>query len=464
MTSENIKKYEKPDISKIETRLAGKVGFVSPEFSQKIREDIDGVSIDELVEKYGSPLFVVSEKNIREKYEKAKTEFDKRYPKFTFAWSYKTNYLKSICALFHDLGSLAEVVSEFEYKKARNLGVPGDQIIFNGPYKPSEALSVAAQEGAMIHIDNFDEISDLEKVSKKLDMIIPVAIRVNMDTGVYPRWSRFGFNYDNSQALDALKRIKAGGRLVVRGLHTHVGTFILEPKAYGRAVDKLMYLAKSVKQIFGEPIEYIDLGGGFASRSRLKGIYQPPEVTIPTVDAYAEEICSSLIRNLDSSDQSTWPKLYLESGRHLIDEAGYLITSVLSARNLVSGQRGYVMDAGVNLLYTSTWYNYRVETDRPGRGNFESSTLLGPLCMNIDVIEETAMLPRLDKGTRVILSPVGAYNMTQSMQFIHCRPATVLIRESGEVQIIRRKETFEDIEIRETLPEDLAQAVKRRFE
>jgi diaminopimelate decarboxylase len=313
----------------------------------------------------------------------------------------------------------------------------------------------------MIHIDNFDEIADLEKVSKKLEKIIPVAIRVNMETGVYPSWSRFGFNFDNGQALDAIKRIRAGGRLVVNGLHTHIGTFILEPKAYSRAVEKLMVLAGHVKTIFGKPIEYIDLGGGFASMSRLKGIYQPPEVTVPSIESYAEAICGALLRNLN---EEPYPKLYLESGRHLIDEAGYLITSVLSARNLANGQRGYVMDAGVNLLYTSTWYNYNVESETTGSGNFESSTLLGPLCMNIDVLEEVVMLPRLDKGTRLILSPVGAYNMTQSMQFIHTRPATVLIRESGKVDVIRRKESFSDMEIRENIPQDLQQAVNKKFE
>lgn len=454
------KKYEKPVISKIETRLAGKSGMVSPEFSQKIRDSIEGIPVARLVEEFGSPLYVISEKKLREKYRKAHDEFSKRYPNFQFAWSYKTNYLKAVCAVFHDLGSLAEVVSSFEYEKARNLGVPGRNIIFNGPYKSCEALERAAQEDAMIHIDNFDEISDLEKVSRKLDKIIPVAIRVNMDTGVYPRWSRFGFNFDNGQALDAVKRIKAGKRLVVRGLHTHIGTFILDPKAYGRAVEKLMFLAGQVKDIFAMPIEYLDLGGGFASMSHLKGIYQPPEVVVPPVEAYAEAICGALLRNLQ---QEPYPRLYLESGRHLVDDAGYLITSILSARNLVNGQRGYVVDAGVNLLYTSSWYNFKVEADAAGTGNFESSALLGPLCMNIDVIEEVVMLPRLDRGTRLILSPVGAYNMTQSMQFIHTRPATVMIRESGEVNLIRRKETFADMEIRESIPEDLDQAVKRRF-
>ncbi|PKK89072.1 MAG: diaminopimelate decarboxylase [Candidatus Wallbacteria bacterium HGW-Wallbacteria-1] len=450
--SNTHKAYEKPNISRIETKLAGKAGMTSPEFSQKIRTEIDGVSIDELISRFGSPLFVISEKDIRDRYKLAYEAFSERYPRFRFAWSYKTNYLKSVCALFHNLGSLAEVVSSFEYDKARNLGVPGHGIIFNGPYKPMEVLEKAALEDAMIHIDSFDEINDLEKVSRKLDKELSVAIRVNMDTGIYPHWSRFGFNLDNGQALDALKRIRAGKRLRVVGLHTHIGTFILDPGAYGRAVDKLMVLAAEIRKYWDEPLRYIDLGGGFPSLNRLKGIYQPPEVVIPPVEAYADAICGAMLRNIS---EEPYPELILETGRFLIDQAGSLITSVVSARNLVNGQRGYVLDAGVNLLYTSTWYNFNVETDRRGKGIFEPSALLGPLCMNIDVVEESIMLPRLEKGTRVILSPVGAYNITQSMQFIHCRPATVMIRTSGATDLIRRRETLEDMEAREALPEDL---------
>lgn len=447
------KPYEKPNITKIQTRLAGKAGLPSPEFSQKIRESIDGVDIGQLVEKWGSPLFVISERTIRERYEAAKEAFTLRYPRSRFAWSYKTNYLKAVCALFHDMGSLAEVVSSFEYDKARKLGVPGHGIIFNGPYKPFEALEKAASEGAMIHVDCFDEIHELEKVSRKLDRVLPIGVRINMDTGIYPRWSRFGFNLENGQAGDAIRRINAGKRLEVVGLHTHIGTFILDPGAYGRAVGKLMAFAEEVRKIWGKPIRYVDLGGGFASMNSLKGVYQPPEVVIPSIEAYADAICGALF---SSVREEPYPELILETGRHLIDEAGFLVSTVLSARNLVNGQRGYVMDAGVNLLYTSTWYNFRVETDRKGQGIFEPSALLGPLCMNIDVIEESLMLPRLQPGTRVILSPVGAYNLTQSMQFIHCRPATVMVRKNGTVDLVSRRETLEDIETRESLPEDLA--------
>ncbi|HEC85569.1 MAG TPA: diaminopimelate decarboxylase, partial [Thioploca sp.] len=115
----------------------------------------------------------------------------------------------------------------------------------------------------------------------------------------------------------------------------------------------------------------------------------------------------------------------------------------------------YVLDAGVNLLFTATWYKYTIETDREVQGIGEPALLNGPLCMNIDVVDEGTLLPPLKRGTRLILSPVGAYNVTQWMQFIEYRPAVVLVAETGEAELIREQEDLSDILRRERLPERL---------
>ena len=97
---------------------------------------IDGVPVKELIKQYGSPLFVLSEKTMRNTLKNAKQAFTTRYPKVQFAWSYKTNYLDAVCSrVFHQEGSWAEVVSGFEYQKAIENKVPGNKIIFNGPDK-----------------------------------------------------------------------------------------------------------------------------------------------------------------------------------------------------------------------------------------------------------------------------------------------------------------------------------------
>ena len=128
--------YEPPVITKLQTGLMNKFGR-SVGSARKVRRAIDGVAIDDLVARYGSPLYVFSEQKLRKLYRECYDAFSRRYPHVTLAWSYKTNYLDAICAIMHQEGALAEVVSEMEYAKARALGISGEQIIFNGPYKPA---------------------------------------------------------------------------------------------------------------------------------------------------------------------------------------------------------------------------------------------------------------------------------------------------------------------------------------
>ncbi len=436
--------YEKPTINKIDFAMASKYG--SPLKTQKIRQHIDGVNLDTLTEQFGSPLFVFSQQTIEEKYHALNTAFTSRYPDVQFSWSYKTNYLNAICKIYHDLGSIAEVVSEFEYQKARALGVEGKDIIFNGPYKPKEDLKIAVQEGAKIHVDNLFELGDLEEIADELGIRIPVAIRINMDTGVYPQWSRFGFNFENGEAFDAIERMYDKGKVYLVGIHSHIGTFMLDANAYRVATMKIMQLKTQVESAFNAQIDYIDLGGGFASKSNLKGVYQSAEVIVPTVDDYAEAITGA-IYEFNTSD--TLPKLYLETGRHLIDEAGYLLTSVQGWKRFPDGKKGYVLDAGVNLLYTSTWYNFNIELDKRYEGENEPSMLNGPLCMNIDIIEENLMLPALDRGSILSISPVGAYNYTQAMQFIRYKPAVVLIDTKGKPRLIKEVDDLATINYKE---------------
>ncbi len=447
-------KYDKPIILKVQTGMMNKFGS-SPHYARRVRTDIDGVPIDDLVAAYGSPLFVFSETILRLQYRDIHRAFSSSYPYVTFGWSYKTNYLPAICAILHQEGAIAEVVSEMEYHKARRLGVFGPNIIFNGPHKSLDALRRAVLDRALINVDHFDELYDLEKAADELGKPVPVGLRLNMDTGIYPQWSRFGFNLESGQAMDAVRRMARTGKLILNGLHCHIGTYILEPEAYAREIEKMIQFGYEVEDTFGFKIEYLDIGGGLPSRSKLKGTYHAPDLVVPSVDEYAEKIAAALYQNLRPGD---FPRLLIESGRAIVDEAGYLITSIVASKRLPDGRKAYVADAGVNLLFTSFWYRFNLEIDRVTQGMGEPSVIYGPMCMNIDVIDEGSLLPPLERGTRLIVSPVGAYNVTQWLQFIEYRPNVVLIGGDGSVDVIREAEDLSDIERRERVPERLQSA------
>ncbi|MGD9931012.1 MAG: alanine racemase [Mangrovibacterium sp.] len=442
-------KYEKPIISKITAGVPNKFGLPA---KQKVISEIDSIPVPKLMEEYGSPLFVFSEKTIRDTYAEARRAFETRYPRVQFAWSYKTNYLDSICEIFKEEGSWAEVVSGFEFEKALSLGVSGSQILFNGPEKSADDLALAVNHKACIHIDHFDELYLLMEITRKLDKTARVAIRVNMDAGIYPMWDRFGFNYENGEAWNAINRIMLAENLELIGLHTHLGTYIMTPSAYAIAASKLANLFMATQRKFNHWLKYIDLGGGFASKNTLKGAYMPGAETCPSFDDYADAITNALISS--EIPHGNLPTLFLETGRALIDDAGFLLTTVIANKRSSNGRRNMVIDAGVNLLFTSFWYNLNIYTSKPASEYLEESTIYGPLCMNIDVIREAINFPHVKTGDQLVIERVGAYNITQWMQFITYRPNVILIDLNGKPHIIRKKENLETLKHAEVKPKN----------
>jgi diaminopimelate decarboxylase len=445
-------KYERPLLKKMNAGLMNKFG-TRTEF-QPVKH-IDGVPVTRLIDQFGSPLFVLSEKQIRRNYQSAARSFKTRYPKVQFAWSYKTNYLNAVCNIFHQEGSWAEVVSGFEYRKALGNGVAGNHIIFNGPDKHRDEIILAIENDSLIHIDHFDELYALIEICDELNKKPRVAIRVNMDTGVYPVWDRFGFNYENGQAWNAISKIVGSGKMQLVGLHCHIGTFMLSTSAYTIAASKLCELAMRCKNLLYNPIQYLDLGGGFPSTNTLKGAYLPGVDTVPSVDDFAEAITTTILGYGFKQDEL--PLLILESGRVLIDDAGYLLGSVIANKRLSDGRRATIMNFGINILFTSFWYEHKISPAQDFNEHTEDMVLYGPLCMNIDVVRDSINLPLLNPGDHVVVHKVGAYNMTQWMQFISMRPSVVLIDENQQVHEIRQAEKLEYLEQLEKVPAHLQQ-------
>ncbi|HEY5374813.1 MAG TPA: hypothetical protein VIK01_14115 [Polyangiaceae bacterium] len=438
-------RYERPAIIKNPVGGMNKIGRRA---NLAARGEVDGVAIEQLCSEYGSPLFVFSERKIRAKIREAKEVFARRYPGTTFCWSYKTNYLDAICAIFHQEGSMAEVVSGMEYDKARRLGVPGDRIVFNGPAKTEEELTRAVRERAIVHADHLEEIYLLERIAEQTGITPVVGLRVGLDAGILPRWDRFGLDLDSGQAMQAARRIVCGRKLKLGGLHSHVGTFVLDPAPYGVAAGKLVGFGQELERSLGVRPTHLGLGGGFASSNTLANQYHSGALA-PSFADYADEISKALIAG--GGSQPMLP-LLMESGRALIDDAGTLLTTVVASKRLANGKRAIVIDAGTNLLFTAWWYRLNVAPTRAVDAFVEDTTIFGPLCMNIDCVRETIALPDLREGERLSIHPVGAYTFTQSMQFIRLRPACVLIGEDGRVDLIRRAEELDDLTRPELLP------------
>jgi diaminopimelate decarboxylase len=306
---------------------------------------------------------------------------------------------------------------------------------------------------AVVHLDNFDELRALSAVAAGRPQPVRVAVRVNLDANLPQRWDRFGFNLEAGQAWQAVQQVAAASGLALVGLHCHLGTFVLEPAAYGMAAAKLAALAQRATQELHQTIAYLDLGGGFPSLNTLKGSYLPGPDLVPDLDEYAAAVAEALLGAGFAPE--ALPLLVLEAGRALVDEAGYLLGTVLATKHLPDGRRATVVDFGVNLLFTAYWYDHLVSPVRADAGRPEPTVLYGPLCMNIDVVRETVQLPPLGPGDQLVVHRVGAYNMSQWQQFITLRPNVVLLDLQGTPHIIREAETLEYLQQPERVPEHL---------
>ncbi|MEC7501733.1 MAG: diaminopimelate decarboxylase [Planctomycetota bacterium] len=415
---------------------------------------IAGSDVLQLVARYGSPLIVMVEATLRKKYRSAYAALSARYPRVKFAWSYKTNYLRAICNIFHDEGALAEVVSDFEYDKARSLGISGKDIILNGPGKDEPLLRRAIHDGSRIQIDHQDELILLERITADRDERLGVGIRINMSAGSEQGWNKFGFNHESGEAHRVIERIARSTSLRLDGLHMHLGTSIMNLETYRKGVKKLAGLARHAHERFGITLNYLNAGGGFAAGN-------PPETSsciekkhTPSFDEYAEAICDSLRDHLPHSPEL--PLLLFENGRSLVDEAGYMLTRVLSSKETAGENQTVIVDAGVNLLHHEHLNHIRILPTESPRNPRIKTKVCGPLCMNTDVLKDQVDLPPLKRDDLLVLHPIGAYHISQSMQFISYRPPIVLLGRDGEQDIIRERETLKSIEALEHLPDRMA--------
>lgn len=441
--------YEPPRIEQLQAATVGKHRLFDLQPGEGFEEPHDPQT---LMQQFGSPLFVLSEGALRARLRGFRDTFSAPGIQTVVAYSYKTNYLPALCSILHEEGAWAEVVSGMEFELARALGAPGAEIIFNGPYKRLEELERAITAGALVNLDGFDEIERMAQAARNVGQTARVGIRVNFKYGAKP-WTRFGFSYDEQEARKALERIADLPELRLEALHNHSGTFQLDHKIYARAIEVLLDLQKQARGLGLSPY-IIDLGGGYPSSNRLK-----PEFDLPggstrggnLLAPFGEAVLRPLQAALDLFERT--PILVLEPGRSVVDACMRLLCSVVSEKRIAGRGRALVVDAGVNILPTAYWYDHPLDTPL-GAGRTENVDVFGPLCMQIDVVRENVMLPDLHPGDPLVIDNVGAYTLTQSMQFIQPRPAVVLLGPDGP-EVIRRAERWQDIFALDTVPQRL---------
>jgi diaminopimelate decarboxylase len=401
----------------------------------KETREISGEFAEELLAEFGSPLYVLCEAAIRDRYRRFDGALRAAGLRAAIAYSIKTNYLTAVCRLLQEEGALGELVSGFEYEVAKKAGFSDERLIFNGPYKRREELERLAGKGR-INVESIQEIEALEHIARTRGDIA-VGLRVHMQVGDLA-WSRFGFRLDDGEADAAIECIGRSPGLRLTGIHAHVGTNIVDlsllETAYGRLCCKAADLLAA-----GFPLEYVDLGGGFAAPGAR--LYGHEDEFVPAIDAYVDTMVRSVCRVFPREPR---PLMIIEPGRALISEAGAVVTRVVSKHGDSEGC-SIVTDAGINTVPSAQGLSHEIRNlSRPDNPNGPVD-VRGPLCMQNDCLSRELLLPEPEPGDILCIYETGAYDFSHSLQFIRLRPAVVILSQDGSPRLVRRAERPADL-------------------
>lgn len=444
-------------------------------------EDVDCVA---LANRFGTPLFVVSEDQLRRNARASVRAFEDRWSEgpVRILPSIKANFSLALRHILTDEGMGCDTFGSSELAAALRGGVPPDLISVNGSGKTASLIGDAVAVGARITIDAARELPLVEEAAHRLSKQATVRLRVRPDLSELSEPTDFAG--DEISVGEATRSYKAGiptddvialGRKAISsedvhlsGIHVHLPRHRPETGMYHDMIRALVELLAELRREWdGWVPREIDLGGGFAVRRDPTGRLLPRlahrSELAPTIDDYAETITSSLRSELDRHDiPMDGLALEVEPGRSLYGNAGIHLARVVNVKReaLPKPQRWVESDTTEMFLPDSLIEHNRwnvVVATRPDAEPVGPADIVGISC-GFDVMVPSEPLPELDEGDVLAFLDTGAYQDASASNFNALpRPASVLVHGDG-ADLIKRAETIDDVFGRDMIPARLVGA------
>ncbi len=367
-------------------------------------------SIEHLVSRYGSPLFVIDAERVRRQYRRLAAAL----PGVDLHYALKPlPHWSVVSALFAE-GACFDLASNGEVELVRRLKVPPERCIHTHPIKRDGDIRTALAYGVnRFVIDNPDELRKFVKFRNRTSLLIRVSFR--SPDAVCDLSRKFGCE---PAAVPELCRLAAELRIKIDGLSFHVGSQAAGPAMFVEAIAKCGELLRTAAEI-GHVPGMLDIGGGFP--------VDYLEAGMPI-----EEFCAPIVRALRVLPSGA--RIIAEPGRYIAAPAAISVTSVMG-RALRDGRWWYYLDDGLYGSYSGQLFDhakYPVEALVQG-GETYDTVLAGPTCDSIDVIRENLRLPKLDVGDLVVGRVMGAYTWASASEFNFFPRATVLALDRGRL-------------------------------
>ena len=416
----------------------------------------DGVGLNALAEKHGTPLYVYSAATIRDNFRRLDHALEGIDHRICFAM--KANSNLAVLDLLAGEGAGFDIVSGGELFRVLKAGGRADMCTFAGVGKTREEIELAVREGVYsLNVESEAELEFINDVAGALGRKAPVALRVNPDVDAQTHkyistgksHNKFGIGID--RILGVYEQAAKLPHLVIRGIQTHIGSQILETSPFVEALEKLVPVATELKARYG--IEFFSIGGGIgivyheALASGQKDWWDSGDSKRIGFEDYAAAV-RPLLAGLGL-------KILLEPGRSLVGNAGVLLASVLYIKR-TPAKTFVVTDAGMNDLIRPALYEGHheiVPLREPANGASRGPVdVVGPVCESGDFFAQDRDLPALAAGDRIALLSAGAYGFVMASNYNTRRlPAEVLV-DGDEADLVRERQSYDDLVRGEKIP------------
>ena len=418
---------------------------------------IGGMTLVELAETFGTPLYVFDEQTLRARARRMMAAMSAAYPRSRVLFAGKASLSPAVVQILHQEGLGLDVVSGGELYGGLLAGIPASEMTFHGNNKSPAELREAIDAGVgYIAIDNDLELARLSRLTIELGTRVPVLLRLNPGIDVHTHAkiktgaidSKFGFPLWTGDAERACAIAAAEPGLDLSGFHVHLGSQLFDPDASKVAIQMLIKFGAEMRQRHGIEPRVISPGGGFGiayADSDEESVFEEwamitGEATIQSCAEYGLPL----------------PELTVEPGLSIVGPAAVALYEVGAHRN-ITGVRHYVsVDGGMADNIRPTLYGARYTAEianRAHEGPFETVTIAGKYCESGDVLITDIDLPALHAGDLLAMPSAGAYALPMASNYNATpRPAVVLVK-AGTATVIRRRETYADVFAAElTLP------------
>ena len=401
----------------------------------------EGVSVEALARKHGTPLYIYSQSTLSHHFKKLDTAFAP--VEHLICYSVKANANLAILRTLAGLGSGFDIVSGGELQRVIAAGGEPGKCVFAGVGKTEDEIEFALQQGIYcFNVESEPELARINRVAARLKKTAPVAVRANPDvaagthakitTGTYE--NKFGIAFEEVEGV--YERASQLKHLRLRGLQMHIGSQITTVQPFEQAVARLVPLAQKLKERHG--IEFFSVGGG------LGIVYQPALESgaakwwetaaakdILTPQRYAARLLPLV--------QPLGLRLLLEPGRFIVGNAGILVTRVEYVKR--TGKKNFVIvDAAMNDLIRPAFYEAYHEILPVVRRRSQSlaTDVVGPICESSDCFCKDRLLPRVEEGEYLALLSAGAYGSVMSSTY-NSRPLAAEVLVNGNRAAVVRE-------------------------